>query len=225
MINFTLLSRSPIFGGIPENEIEKLLNEIHYQLKNFKKEDLVALAGDFTENLYIVLSGSVRGEIIDYNGNTIKIEDIEAPRPLATAFLFGKENHFPVTVTANEATKILAIPVSEFMKLLQRNTQILKNFLDSISSRNQFLTQKLRFLNYKTIREKVAYYFLQQIGDRHHSIELQGTQQQLSELFGVTRPSLARVLSDMQREKLFIIKRKTVTLLDKPRLNKILQNG
>ncbi len=219
------MAKSPIFMGIPENETEKLLSEIHYQLKNYKKGDMVALAGDPADNLYIVLSGSVKGEIIDYNGNTIKIEDIEAPRPLAAAFLFGKANRFPVTVTANENVRMLVIPVSEFLKLMQKNTQILKNFLDSISSRNQFLSQKLRFLNFKTIREKVAYYFLQQIGDRHHSIELQGTQQQLSELFGVTRPSLARVLSDMQRENLFVIKRKTVTLLNKPRLNEILQNG
>ena len=225
MINFTFLSRSPIFTGISENELERLFSEIHYQLKNFKKGDLVALAGDSTENLYVVLSGSVRGEIIDYNGNVIKIEDIEAPRPLATAFLFGKENRFPVTVTANEEVKILIISIPEFLKLLQQSTQILKNFLDSISSRNQFLIQKLRFLNFKTIREKVAYYFLQQIGVHHHSILLKGTHHQLSELFGVTRPSLARVLSDMQREKLFIINRKTVTLLDKPKLNKILNNG
>jgi hypothetical protein len=32
----------------------------------------------------------VKGEMTDYNGKTIKIEDIEAPRPLAVAFLFGK---------------------------------------------------------------------------------------------------------------------------------------
>ena len=53
------------------------------------------MAGDPVANLLIVLSGSVRGEMIDYSGKTVKIEDIEAPKPLAAAFLFGKENRFP----------------------------------------------------------------------------------------------------------------------------------
>ena len=224
-MNYTLLAQCPVFKGIPEEVSKRLLNEIHFQIKGYNKGDIVAIAGEPVKNLFIILSGSVKGEMIDYSGKTIKIEDIEAPRPLATAFLFGKENLFPVTVTANNDVRILAIPVPEFLKLLQKNTQILKNYLNSISSRSQFLSQKLHFLNFKTIREKVAHFLLQQIGDRLHSIELNTTQQQFAELLGVTRPSLARVLSEMQREKLFIIERKTVTILNRKKLNEILQNA
>ncbi len=224
-MNYKLLAQCPVFKGIPEEESKKLLNEIHYQIKNFQKGEMLALQGEPVNSLFIILSGSVKGEMIDYSGKTIKIEDIEAPRPLATAFLFGKENQFPVTVAANNEVKILAIPVQEFLKLLQRNTQVLVNYLNNISSRIQFLSQKLHFLNFKTIREKVAHYFLQQTGENLHSFELKSTQQQLAELFGVTRPSLARVLSEMQREKLFIQEKKTVTLLNKQKLNEILRNG
>ncbi len=224
-MNYKLLAQCPVFKGIPENESKKLMNEIYYQVKNYKKGDIVAIAGEPVRNLFIILSGSVKGEMIDYSGKTIKIEDIEAPRPLATAFLFGKENLFPVTVTANNDAKIMSIPVSEFLKLLQKNTQILVNYLNNISSRSQFLSQKLNFLNFKTIREKVAHFLLQQAGEKLHSIELNATQQQLAELFGVTRPSLARVLSEMQREKLFIIEKKTVMLLNKQKLNEIFRNG
>ena len=163
--------------------------------------------------------------MIDYSGKTVKIEDIEAPRPLAAAFLFGKENKFPVTVTANKKAELLAIPVVEFLKLLQLNTRLLRNYLNSISTRAQFLSQKLNFLSFKTIKEKVAHFLLQQAGDLYHSFELKNTQQQLAELFGVTRPSLARVLGDMQNENLIKIEKKTVTLLDKERLNSLLKNG
>ena len=225
MINYKVLEDCPVFTGLPENELKNLLREIHYQVKNYSKGEVVIFAGEPAVNLLVVLSGSVKGEMIDHSGKTIKIEDIEAPRPLATAFLFGKKNRFPVTVTANTDVKIMAIQVSEFLKLLQRNTQILVNYLNSISSRSQFLSQKLHFLSFKTIREKVAHFLLQQAGESLHSFELKSTQQQLSELFGVTRPSLARVLSEMQREKLFIVDRKTVTLLNKQKLNQILQDG
>ena len=224
MINYSLLSQCPIFSGITEIENERLLSKIHYQIKRFAKDEVVVHSGDEVKNLLIVLYGSVRGEMIDYSGKTVKIEDIEAPKPLASAFLFGKENKFPVTVTSNKQANILAIPVFEFLKLLQLNTQLLRNYLNSISSRAQFLSQKLHFLSFKTIKEKVAHFLLQQVGDDFHSFELKNTQQQLADLFGVTRPSLARVLGSMQHEGLIKIERRTVTLLNKKELNKLLRN-
>jgi len=225
MINFQLLNQCPVFRGIEESETEHLLSQIHFQIKKFEKNDIVVYAGEQVNNLFIILSGSVRGEMIDFSGKTVKIEDIEAPRPLAAAFLFGKENKFPVTVTANKQIQILVVPVPEFLKLLQLNGQLLRNYLNSISSRAQFLSQKLHFLNFKTIKEKVAHFLLQQVGSKLNSFELKSTQQQLAELFGVTRPSLARVLGEMQNEGLIKIEKKTVTLLNKNALRDLFKNG
>lgn len=225
MIDFNLLNQCPVFKGIQESQTQHLLGQIHFQIKHYRKGDIVALAGEEVKYLYIVLTGSVKGEMIDYSGKTIKIEDIEAPKPLATAFLFGKENRFPVTVTANNHIKVLAVPVHEFLKLLQLDARILKNYLNSITTRTQFLTQKLHFLSFKTIKEKVAHFLLRSAGDQFHSVELKNTQQQLADLFGVTRPSLARVFGVMQKDGLIKIERKTVTLLNRDGLNNLLKNG
>ena len=225
MIDYTLLSQCPVFRGISAADAENLLKQVHFQLRKFLKDEIVVVAGESVANLNIVLSGSVRGEMIDYSGKTIKIEDVEAPKPLAAAFLFGQDNKFPVTVTANEKCTILVIPVGEFLKLLQMNSQILRNYLNSISSRAQFLSQKLHFLSFKTIRGKVAHYLLQQAGDRFHSVELKNTQQQLADLFGVTRPSLARVFGDMQKEGLISISNKTVKLINKEKLSELINHA
>ncbi len=225
MIDYTLLSRCPVFRGISAADAENLLKQVHFQLRKFLKDEIVVVAGESVANLNIVLSGSVRGEMIDYSGKTIKIEDVEAPKPLAAAFLFGQDNKFPVTVTANEKCSILVIPVGEFLKLLQMNSQILRNYLNSISSRAQFLSQKLHFLSFKTIRGKVAHYLLQQAGERFHSVELKNTQQQLADLFGVTRPSLARVFGDMQKEGLISISNKTVKLVNREKLSELIKHA
>jgi CRP-like cAMP-binding protein len=225
MMNFQLLTQCPLFKGITEKEAIFLFDKIHFQIKNYPKNDIVVEAGETVANLLIVISGSVRGEMIDYSGKIIKIEDIEAPKPLATAFLFGQQNKYPVTVTVNNDARILVMPVTEFLKLLQLNTQILRNYLNSISSRAQFLSQKLNFLSFKTIKGKVAHFLLHEAGDKFHSVELKNTQQQLADLFGVTRPSLARVFGEMQKEGMIAIANKTVTLLDKNALSKLIKNA
>ncbi len=225
MISYQQLSNCPVFKGVSENESARLLGQIQFQVKNFSRDEVIALAGKKIRSLYIVLSGSVRGEVIDYSGNTIKIEDIEAPRPMAVAFLFGTANAFPVTISANNEVRLLVIPLSEFLRLLQMSTRLLENYLNSISSRSQFLSQKIHFLNYKTIKEKMAHYLLQKAGDRFHSVELEITQEELAGLFGVSRPSLARVLAEMQKEKLIVKERKTITLVNKEKLNQLLIYG
>jgi CRP-like cAMP-binding protein len=102
---------------------------------------------------------------------------------------------------------------------------MLRNYLNSISSRAQFLSQKLHFLSFKTIKGKVAHFLLQEAGDKFHSIELKNTQQQLADLFGVTRPSLARVFGEMQKDGLIGISNKTITLLNKKALNELISHA
>ena len=225
MINYNLLMNCPVFKGLDEKTVDKILKAIHYQIKHYHKNDIIALAGEQVQNLYIILSGTVKGEMIDYSGKVVKIEDIEAPRPLASAFLFGSENQFQVTVTARDKVTMLLVPVTEFLKLLQNNEQVLVNYLNSISSRSQFLSRKLQFLSYSTIKAKMAHFLLQQSKPEHDQVQLKHTQQQLAELFGVTRPSIARVLGEMQHDKIIKIEKKIIRFTDKNRLAMLIQNG
>ena len=143
---------------------------------------------------------------------------------MATAFLFGKENQFPVTVSANTEVEIVSVPKSEFVKLLQLNSLILNNYLNTISSRAQFLSQKLKFLSFKTIRQKIAHYLLEMAGDRLQTVEIPQSQGQLAEMFGVTRPSLARALSEMIQDGLIETDRRFIKILDKSRMNELLKS-
>ena len=223
MLDFDLLAKSPVFMGISADRLSEIMQQVHYQVRSFKKNELVVHAGDECNRLFIVLGGSVKGEMADYTGKTIKIEDIEAPRPLAAAFLFGKNNRFPVTVIANEQVNLLSISKPEFLKLLQQDSRILTNYLNSISSRAQFLSQRIKFLSFKTIRQKIAHYLLDLAGDRLAVVELPLSQAQLAEFFGVTRPSLARAMGELDQEGLIEVQRRSVRILDKPKMNELLK--
>ncbi len=115
---------------------------------------MIAQSDDEITSQMVVLKGSVKGEMVDFTGKTIKIEDIASPRPLAPAFLFGNRNVFPVNIVANEEVDLLVIPKSSFIQLLQMNENILENFLSIISNRAQFLSNKIKFLSFQTIKGK-----------------------------------------------------------------------
>jgi CRP-like cAMP-binding protein len=224
MVNYPILCQSPVFKGLSPERIEQLMKSIRFQVKKYPKDYLVASTGDPVSQLYIIQKGSVKGEMLDYSGKTLKIEDIAAPRPLATAFLFGNNTAFPVTVTTTTETEILTIPVSDFLQLMQQERQVLVNFLNTISSRTQFLSHKLHFLSFRSIKSKVAHFLLQEAGPWREAVELKETQQQLADLFGVTRPSLARVMGEMQRDGIIRADRRIIFLVDRDKLNQLLYN-
>lgn len=71
----------------------------------------------------------------------------------------------------------------------------------------------------------MAHFLIEQAGETHHSVELKNNRQQLADLFGVTRPALARVLGEMQNEKIIKADRKIIKILDREKLVKIIHHG
>ncbi len=211
---FQVLGKCPLFKGLQAGEIELAFDKIHYQTKKYGLGQIVVYAGDVVDRLLIVISGSVKGEMMDYSGKTIKIEDIDPPRPLAIAFLFGQSNTFPVNIVTNVDSEILAIPKEYVIKLFQSNEIILLNFLNSISNRSQFLSQKIRFLTFQTIKGKIANYILQVAHGESNEIVLPISQNEMAELFGVTRPSVGRGIRELHNEGIIEANGKSIKILN-----------
>jgi CRP-like cAMP-binding protein len=221
-MNYKLLSGSPLFKNLSETEIEDVLSGLPFQTRKFRAGNLIAQSGEPVTALLIVTEGVVKGEMVDFAGRVIKIEDIPAPGALASAFLFGNRNQFPVNVLAVSDAVIIRIEKSDFLRLLMSNDRLLLNFLDMISNRSQFLSDKIKFLNFKTIKGKLAQYILLLAGKERYSITLDLTQSDLADYFGVARPSVARALHEMEEDALIEAKGKQVTILNRKGLADII---
>ncbi len=219
---FGQLVNTPIFKGLNPEQLEKLLSNKLYRFKSVTKDEYAVFANDRCENLMIVVNGSVRGEMTDFSGKVIKIEDIVAPRPIAPAFIFGHKNVYPVDIIGNEPSLLFVLPKDTLIQLLQENSTILNNFLDVISNRTQFLSEKIRFLSFKTIKGKIASYLLKMAEKETMKLLMPGTQAQLADYFGVARPSLARVLGEMEKEGILELDKREIIIRDKKRLSELI---
>jgi CRP-like cAMP-binding protein len=220
----SVIQECPLFVGLSEDELSDLLHQCSCRIRSFRKGELVAVAGDEISFMNVVVEGHVKGEMVDFAGKIIKIEDIEPPRPLAPAFLFGAQNRYPVNITAGVDVKILSIPKDEFLKLMQNNERVLRNFVNIVSSRGQFLSNKIRFLSFTTIKGKLAQYLLDlSVKGGGKSYQFAHSQAQLSELFGVARPSVGRAISEMNQDGIIRTTGKQVEILDQERLTSLLK--
>ena len=210
----------PICMKIPVGERETFLNELEFKINYFKKGDQIARQGDIVNALYILSKGSAKAEMISDSGAILNIETINAPRPLAPAFLFAENNRFPVDVVALENCEIIFISKASIMQQLTRNENFLQGFMTFNSNRVHFLSERLKLLSTKTIKGKLAQYILTRANDMDFTLDMNQTG--LSEYFGVTRPSLSRSLSEMINEEIITLQGKRGKILNILKLKRLI---
>ena len=208
-----ILKETVVFNGIDEKTIKNILEKNKYEIKKYSPNESIAFRGDEVRGLYIILKGTLTTEMLTEEGNVIKIEELVPSDVIASAFVFGKKNSFPVDLNAKDEAEILFIERKEFLKILFSKEKILENFLNEVSNKTQLLTSKIwNSFNNKTIKKKFCDYVKKNQKDNLFSIQNLGA---LAEFFGVERPSLSRVLSDLVKdEKLERIGRNKYKILD-----------
>lgn len=217
-MDFTVLLNAPVFKGLKSEEIGEMISRVPYKTKKYRPGAMIAQSGTPVGSFMMVLKGVVKGEMIDYSGRVIKIEDIPSPGAIASAFIFGSRNLFPVNVISMTESEILIIEKNDFLNLLKENDKVLTNYLDVISNRSQFLSEKIKFLNFKTIKGKLAQYILQLAGPGNSELRLGITQSEIAEYFGVARPSINRVIREMEDEGIIRTNGRQIKIIDKKKL-------
>ena len=217
------LASCPICSQIKIDDQEQFLLDLKCTIKDYVKNEVIVRQGDVCDSLYMLTSGSVKTEMITENGNILGIEIIKAPRPLAPAFIFSDNNHFPVDVTALEEVEIMKIPKEEIMRLMMTNPDFMKQFLTLNANRTQFLTNRIQLLSIKTIKGKIAHFLFENSSGNGKPFIINRNQTEMADYFGVARPSLARSLSEMVHDGIISIDKKEYTILDMKRLRELLE--
>lgn len=224
-MDFSILTRIPLFRRMDPEELEKIFASLNIKETRFGKGEILAMQDEPANRLIILLTGSVKGEMTDPSGKIAKVEDIEAPSPLAILFLFGENNRFPVQATAREDGTMIVIPKQSVLRMLSMNETLLKNYLDISADFASRLSRKLHFMSFRTIRQKLAVY-LSDLSKEQGSdtVTLDRPKSALAEYFGVARPSLEREITAMQKDGLIEADRKEIRIKNQPGLTRLLKS-
>lgn len=215
-MDYSILTRIPLFRNISPETLEDIFRELKIGQSHFDKGEILALQDEPVNRLIILVKGCVKAEMTDASGKVVKVEDVEAPNPLAILFLFGHENRFPVQAIATEPVEAVVIPKQSVLKMLAMSESVLKNYLDISADFASRLSRKLHFMSFRTIRQKIGMYLLRLSKESaSDTVVLDRTKTALAEYFGISRQSLEREITNMQRDGLLRSLRRTITILDK----------
>ena len=213
------LSLCPIFAGMSELQIEMTMAGTAYKLVDYDRKDVYALAGMPCKYADIVVSGTLICRMVSLSGKQVEVSRLRKGNLVAPAFIFSKDKTLPVSVETDEHVTVLRMLPTTLKQLIDHDEAMRDNFIRMLSNINVFLTHKIRVLSLYTAREKVAYLLLERADEQHSdTIHLYRSRQEIANSFGIQKFSLMRVLSDFEKEGAIRVDGKTITILDRSRL-------
>lgn len=215
----TQLAGCELFNGFTLQEIEDLLKDINYDIKKYSKDEIIALEGEEAKDVGIVLSGILTINKLYQDGKQMNVKQMLSGNLLGFALVFSDSTCYPSTLIAGVDTTIIFISHQDIIALCYANKLLLSNFLKIISNQLVFLSDKIKMINYSTIRKKVVNYLLREYDNQKSLlIRVSISRKEMAETLGVTRPALSNEMINMKKDGLIKYDNNIIEILNFNRL-------
>lgn len=210
-----IIQNIDLFKGLSFEDIKNSLMKDSYDIKSYKKNSVIYFPNEKCTTIDIVIKGVVTVQGVDDKGNYISILDFNIGDTIGDNLIFSNKNFYPMMILSKSDVTILHLKKDCVLKLCQCNSDFLVKFLQSISDKTLMLTDKIKTLSLKSIRQCIIdFLILERYIQKSNKIKLTLTKKQLAEKFGVQRPSLSRELNKMRKDGLIDYDAYSITILD-----------
>lgn len=216
-----LLRRVPFFSCLHEGELSQLSALI--AAKTFPRDNLIVLAEDEGDTLFIIVRGQVKVSIISEDGREVILAILGAGEFFGEmSLLDGKPRS--ATVIAIEDTELLTLRRQDFLRLLERVPELAVKVLAALTSRLRKADRKIESLALMDVSGRIASALLQvseEMGVRTPRgivIRNRPTHQELANMAGTTRETVSRVLKRLEHQGYVATSGKELVVLREPEL-------
>lgn len=223
-----VLKTCSLAAGMSETEIRELLESAQVSIRDYGKGDIIFHDGGMPHGLYILLSGKVHILKDTFSGRRIFISEIDEAGDMFGEVYEVLHRPYDMYVEAAEATKVLELS-SRLLSLedgrdpeLARSARLVqRNLMRVFARKAYFMHNKIKVLASGSLREKIVRFLFQHLEQDGH-IRLTASREYLAAYLAVTRPSLSRELSAMQREGILVVHGKSIRVADMDRFEEYL---
>ena len=210
------LLRIPLFSELAHNVKSTLPQRLDCQFYYVGRHEVIARQGTACRQLYVLLKGSIRAEIIDDSGNEVILEYIDAPRSFATMYLFfaSEDNLLPLSFFAAEDCILFTATKESVFRLISEDPDILRSFLNITARCSRSTLSRLNVLSHKNVRNRFVAYLFEHRPSGSALIRIAHNQVQLAKYLNVTRPALSKEINRMVKEGLIRVDGKTIELMN-----------
>lgn len=218
-MDITQIQTTVLFRGMSTAETKDALNALSAREKSYRKGDVLLLAGDTTDEMGLVLEGSVTVESNDIWGNRTILSLVEPGGFFAETYAYLSNEPLLVDVTANENCRILFLRIGSIQTQSAKDTaswqkKLIYNLLTISFHKNLVLSGRSFHTAPKTVRGRLMSY-LNSVSLKQGSTEfdISFKRQQLADYLNVERTALSKELGKMQKDGILLTKKNHFKLM------------
>jgi len=211
--------RISLFRGMDEAERAAAWDALRVREKDYKKGEIILLAGEPVEAMGLVLQGSVTVERIDAWGNRSILAYTGRGDYFGEYFAIEEGSILHINIRANEDCRIQFYRVRVLHELGPEGglwaAKLVTNLLSIAMSKNLILFNRSFHTAPKTIRERLLSY-LTSVSIQKHSREfdIPFDRQQLADYLNLERTALSKELGKMVKDGLIEFRKNHFRLLN-----------
>ena len=200
-VSTTALRTLPIFEALGEERLAPIARLS--SMRSVQRNNVILHAGDQTDNVYIVLVGSLKVLISDEQGREAILS------MLNPGDLFGEmgvidDHPRSATVMAVEPCELVVISKSDFKRFLAENFDISLYIMRSLVRRLRNADRKIESLALMDVYGRVARVLLDMAEDENGAmvVKRKVSKQDIAKMIGASREMVSRVMRDLQDQHL-----------------------
>ena len=199
-------------------ELNLVLSCLNHLVHSFKKNELVAVAGEKMAGMGLVLEGEVLVAKESAAGNRV-IMAVDGPGVIfGEMAAFSPEGKWPATVIARGDTTIMFLPhwkiAGSCENACSSHRLLVVNMLGILSDKARLLNRKVEYLLIRSLRGKICAFLLEQYKKAgRDTFMLPMNRNELADFLNVTRPSLSREMSRLREEGIIDFHMESIKIL------------
>ncbi len=204
-----LLASTPLFRGLMPDDLSELFREVrHHQVPAGTPLDAPAGAGEI---LYFLKRGRVRLYRMSSSGKKIVLVDLTPPAVFGSMAFVGQEMDGELAEAAEDSL-ICAVGRGALERLLHRRPDVALRLLDLLGRRLYEVERRVEEMTALTASQRLAVLLLR-FANAGMGIVSGFTQDELAEMSGTVRQTVARTLSRWRRAGVVAVRRRSIRIL------------
>ena len=221
---YLYLRQNSLFSDLPEDALQEVAG--FCRVRRFTDRQLIHARGDIPDGMFSIISGSVRATTSSDEGKEALLAIMEPGAWFGESSLFDGMPRAYHAHAQNDC-ELLFVPRSDIERLLDQRPQIYRNVVRLLCQRIRLSLVLLETNALLPLEGRLAsrLLILAQIEEHSISHELHVTQEDLSQMLGITRQSISRVLKLWETQGIIERYYRGMRILDFPALRRKTNEG
>lgn len=215
------IKKSPLFIGITEAELLKMLKCFNARIKKFETGDMIIRQGDLISKIYIIIDGIVNIEKDSYWGRRIIIQKLYDYNNIALGLVASKTLESTISAVCAKKSAIMIMDFTRCSTMCKNacnhHTALIQNMFKILSRENIELLEKIENISQKSIRDKLLTYLSNEsIKRKTSSFEISFNRQELADYLNIDRSAMSFEMSKLKKEGVIDFEKNKFILYELP---------